>query len=518
MLVSIWFALLLGVMGALTGYLAGIIISGIRASAAEKSAENIIKAANREAEVIRRDADVQAKDVVIRAREEFEKTSESKRRDALALEERISIRETNLERKFAMLEKKEESVDGRLNELDRLKSGLLGQTKDLEDLKNERREMLQQVASMSQEQAKTTLMNELEGDLKHDAATLIRRVQEEAKSTAEREARKIITSAIERYAAAQVNEITTCTVPLPNEEMKGRIIGREGRNIRALEAATGVNVLIDDTPEVVVVSGFDPIRREVARITLETLIADGRIQPSRIEEVVAKTQSEIDEAIQAAGEDAVYQLKLHGLGPEILRTVGRLKFRTSYGQNVLQHSIEMGHLMGMMASELDLDPDIARRIGLLHDIGKALDHSIEGGHAIIGADLIRKHGESPVVVNAVAAHHNDVEPESAYAILTKAGDAITAARPGARSATTDLYLKRLAKLEAIATSYRGVEKCYAIQAGREIRVIVLPRQISDDDAAQMARNISQQIEQTLEYPGQIKVTVVRETRCVEYAK
>ncbi len=518
MLVSIWFALLLGVMGALTGYLAGIIISGIRASAAEKSAENIIKAANREAEVIRRDADVQAKDVVIRAREEFEKTSESKRRDALALEERISIRETNLERKFAMLEKKEESVDGRLNELDRLKSGLLGQTKDLEDLKNERREMLQQVASMSQEQAKTTLMNELEGDLKHDAATLIRRVQEEAKSTAEREARKIITSAIERYAAAQVNEITTCTVPLPNEEMKGRIIGREGRNIRALEAATGVNVLIDDTPEVVVVSGFDPIRREVARITLETLIADGRIQPSRIEEVVAKTQSEIDDAIQAAGEDAVYQLKLHGLGPEILRTVGRLKFRTSYGQNVLQHSIEMGHLMGMMASELDLDPDIARRIGLLHDIGKALDHSIEGGHAIIGADLIRKHGESPVVVNAVAAHHNDVEPESAYAILTKAGDAITAARPGARSATTDLYLKRLAKLEAIATSYRGVEKCYAIQAGREIRVIVLPRQISDDDAAQMARNISQQIEQTLEYPGQIKVTVVRETRCVEYAK
>ena len=467
MLVSIWFALLLGVMGALTGYLAGIIISGIRASAAEKSAENIIKAANREAEVIRRDADVQAKDVVIRAREEFEKTSESKRRDALALEERISIRETNLERKFAMLEKKEESVDGRLNELDRLKSGLLGQTKDLEDLKNERREMLQQVASMSQEQAKTTLMNELEGDLKHDAATLIRRVQEEAKSTAEREARKIITSAIERYAAAQVNEITTCTVPLPNEEMKGRIIGREGRNIRALEAATGVNVLIDDTPEVVVVSGFDPIRREVARITLETLIADGRIQPSRIEEVVAKTQSEIDEAIQAAGEDAVYQLKLHGLGPEILRTVGRLKFRTSYGQNVLQHSIEMGHLMGMMASELDLDPDIARRIGLLHDIGKALDHSIEGGHAIIGADLIRKHGESPVVVNAVAAHHNDVEPESAYAILTKAGDAITAARPGARSATTDLYLKRLAKLEAIATSYRGVEKCYAIQAGRK---------------------------------------------------
>ena len=518
MLVSIWFALLLGVMGALTGYLAGIIISGIRASVAEKSAENIIKAANREAEVIRRDAGVQAKDAVIRAREEFEKTSESKRRDALALEERISIRETNLERKFAMLEKKEESVDGRLNELDRLKSGLLGQTKDLEDLKNERREMLQQVASMSQEQAKTTLMNELEGDLKHDAATLIRRVQEEAKSTAEREARKIITSAIERYAAAQVNEITTCTVPLPNEEMKGRIIGREGRNIRALEAATGVNVLIDDTPEVVVVSGFDPIRREVARITLETLIADGRIQPSRIEEVVAKTQSEIDDAIQAAGEDAVYQLKLHGLGPEILRTVGRLKFRTSYGQNVLQHSIEMGHLMGMMASELDLDPDIARRIGLLHDIGKALDHSIEGGHAIIGADLIRKHGESPVVVNAVAAHHNDVEPESAYAILTKAGDAITAARPGARSATTDLYLKRLAKLEEIATSYRGVEKCYAIQAGREIRVIVLPRQISDDDAAQMARNISQQIEQTLEYPGQIKVTVVRETRCVEYAK
>jgi ribonuclease Y len=378
--------------------------------------------------------------------------------------------------------------------------------------------MLQQVASMTEEQARRTLKAEVEADLVHDASSMIRRIQEDARANAEKQARDIIATAIERYAADQVSEVTTCTVSLPNEEMKGRIIGREGRNIRSLEAATGINILIDDTPEVAVISGFDPLRREVARVALENLINDGRIHPARIEEVVRKVQTEIDETIRESGEDALYELKLRGLAPDITRTLGRLKYRHSYGQNVLAHSIEMAHVMGMMASELGLDPAIARRIGLLHDIGKALDHTIEGSHAIIGADLIRKHGESATVVNAVAAHHNDVEPESVYAVLTKAADAITAARPGARSETTALYLQRLEKLEAIANSFRGVNKSYAIQAGREIRVLVEPTQISDGDAVQLARNVCKRVENELEYPGQIKVTVVRETRCVEYAR
>ena len=324
--------------------------------------------------------------------------------------------------------------------------------------------------------------------------------------------------AIERYAADQVNEITTCTVHLPNDEMKGRIIGREGRNIRSLEAATGVNILIDDTPEVVVISGFDPLRREVARITLERLINDGRIHPGRIEEVVEKVQEEIDETIRQAGEAAIYELGLQGVAPELVRTIGKLKYRTSYSQNVLQHSIEMGHLMGNMASELGLNPIIARRIGLFHDIGKALTHEVEGSHAIIGADLIKRHGEEQLVVNAVAAHHHEVEQESAYAILATAADAMTAARPGARSETTEIYLKRLEELEEIANTYRGVEKSYAIQAGRELRVLVEPGKIDDNEALIMARNISRQIEDRMTYPGQIKVTVVRETRCVEFAR
>jgi ribonuclease Y len=371
---------------------------------------------------------------------------------------------------------------------------------------------------MSQDDAKNILMEKMEQEMQSEAGALLRHIQEEARETAEKKAREIITMAIERYAADQANEITTCTVHLPNDEMKGRIIGREGRNIRTIEAATGVDILIDDTPEVVVISGFDPLRREVARIALERLISDGRIQPARIEEVVSKVKEEIEETIRDAGEQAIYELSLQGIDPELMRTVGRLKFRHSFAQNVLQHSIEMAHLMGMMAAELNQDPVIAKRIGLFHDIGKALDHQIEGNHAIIGADLLRKHNEPAVVVNAVAAHHHDVEPESLYAALASAADAITASRPGARSETTEIYLKRLAKLEEIANGFRGVEKSYAIQAGREIRVIIEPSRIDDNEAMQMARNIAKQVESELQYPGQIKVTVIRETRCVEYAK
>ena len=518
MMVTIWFALCLGIVGALSGYLAGIILSRVRAAAAEQSAETIIKNARREAEVITRDAEVESRDVILRSKEELETQNYAKRKDLLAIEGRISQREINIERKFVLLDKKEDSIENRLETIEHKKTDLCQREEELKALDEEKRRLLQQVAGMTQSEARKTLMDEIKSDLRHDSASMIRRAQEESREIAEKQARKIISTAIERFAADQVSEITTCTVSLPNDDMKGRIIGREGRNIRALEAATGVNILIDDTPEVVVVSGFDPLRREIAKATLQTLVSDGRIQPGRIEEVVAKVRAEIDETIREAGENAAYQLKLQALAPEILRTAGRLKFRYSYGQNVLQHSIEMGHLMGMMAAELGLDAAIARRIGLLHDIGKALDHSIEGSHAIIGADLIKRNGETPMVVNAVAAHHNDVEPESIYAVLTKAADAITAARPGARSATTDLYLHRLAKLEEIANGFRGVEKSFAIQAGREIRVIVEPKEINDEDAIQLARNISKQVEENLEYPGQIKVTVVRETRCVEYAR
>ncbi len=361
-------------------------------------------------------------------------------------------------------------------------------------------------------------MKQLEEEVRGEAGTLIRHIQEETKAIAEKKARDILVTAIQRYAADQASEITTSTVHLPGDDMKGRIIGREGRNIRSIEAVTGVDILIDDTPEVVVISSFDPLRREIARISLERLIADGRIHPSRVEEVVAKVKEEVDIAIREAGEAAIYELSITNVDPILIHTLGRLKYRHSYGQNVLEHSIEMAHLMGMMAADLGLDQPVARRIGLFHDLGKALDHKIEGSHALIGADLLRKHNEQAVVINAVAAHHGDVTQETPYAVLACAADAITASRPGARSENTELYLKRLEKIEQIASSFGGVEKSYAIQAGREVRVIISPSKIDDGQAMQMARNIAKQIETNLDYSGQIKVTVIRETRCVEYAK
>lgn len=513
-----WLSPLVAVVFLALGYFAHAIFNRLRVSAAEKNASLIRDTARRDADVVLKEAKLQARDEVIRAREEFEAECKNRRQELLALEERITHRETNLDRKVTMLDKKEESIDQKIEELDRQKSGLDTRASELDNLAGQQRAKLQEVAAMSQEDARQLLMSQLEEELKAESGNRIRHVQEETKERSEREARRIVTMAIERYAADQVNEITTSTVVLPNDEMKGRIIGREGRNIRSLEAATGVNILIDDTPEVVVISGFDPLRREVARLSLERLIEDGRIHPTRIEEVVAKVQSEMEETIRLAGEEAIYELGLQHVAPELVRTLGRLKFRHSYGQNVLKHSVEMGHIIGLMASELGLDPTTAKRIGLFHDIGKALDHQVEGGHAIIGADLLKRHGEQPLVYNAVAAHHGEVEPESLYANLTVAADAMTAARPGARSETTEIYLKRLEKLEAISNQFRGVEKSYAIQAGRELRVLVEPTKIDDNEAMQMARNISKQIEQELQYPGQIKVTVVRETRCIEYAK
>ncbi|MFH0954010.1 MAG: ribonuclease Y [Verrucomicrobiota bacterium] len=513
-----WLPTMFTLIGIAAGYYVRLILSKLVAATAEKTARITLEDARRESENILRESKIQARDDVIKAREAFEHEVKSRRQELLALEERLSQRETNLDRKMAVLDKKETALDEKIGELEQQKSALKTRDQELQTLMNQAREKLQQVAAMSQEDARRVLMQQVEESLRSETGAMIRRLQEEAKETSEKDARRIITLAIERYAADQVNEVTTSTVNLPNDEMKGRIIGREGRNIRALEAATGVNILIDDTPEVVVISGFDPLRREIARISLDRLMADGRIHPARIEEVVTKVQEEMDQMVMAAGEGAIYELGLSGVEPELVRTLGRLKYRHSFAQNVLQHSVEMARLMGLMASELQLDPQIAKRVGLFHDIGKALDHQVEGSHAIIGADLLRRHNEPAVVYNAVAAHHGEVEAESLYSVLATAADAISASRPGARSETTEIYLKRLEKLEAIANSFRGVEKSFAMQAGREIRVIVEPGKIDDNEAMQLARNISKEIEQQLEYPGQIKITVVRETRCVEYAR
>ncbi|MFH0879132.1 MAG: ribonuclease Y [Lentisphaerota bacterium] len=513
-----WTPTAIGLLFLCLGYYAHMVFARAKAASSGKDAQRILEDARRDAESLQREAKIQARDEVIRAREAFELEVKSRRQELLTLEDRINQRETNLDRKVGLLDKKELSIDQKITELESKREGLRSKEQEVEALLAEQRTKLQQMSGLSQDEARKQLMAQLENDLKNEAAALIRHCHEEAKERAEKEARELITLSIERYAADQVNEITTSTVSLPNEEMKGRIIGREGRNIRTLEAATGVNILIDDTPEVVVISGFDPLRREIARQVLERLMADGRIHPARIEEMVAKVTEEMDETIRKAGEEAIYELGLQKVAPELVRTLGRLKFRHSFSQNVLQHSIEMAHLMGMMASELGLDPHIAKRVGLFHDIGKALDHQVEGNHAIIGADLLKRHAEPSIVYNAVAAHHGEAQGESLYASLAKAADAITAARPGARTETTEIYLKRLEKLEEIANSYRGVNKSYAMQAGREIRVFVEPTKIDDNEALQMARNVSKQIEQEMEYPGQIKVTVVRETRCIEYAR
>ncbi len=513
-----WSILAVSLASIVLGYFIHVFKNKYRMDMAKKDAETILADAKEKAELILKKADVDSRNEVIKAREEFEKDNKIRRREIIALEERMAQREANLDRRVSMLDNKELSFDSKIADLAREKDNLLAEEKRLKEAVQAANNKLQESAQMSEEQARETLLGKVEEDLTAEKGLLIRRMQEEAKEAAEKNARSIIVTAINRYAADQVNEVTTCSVNLPNDEMKGRIIGKEGRNIRSLEAETGCNILIDDTPEVVIISGFDPMRREIARITIEQLVSDGRIHPARIEEIVAKVKEEVDDTIRQAGESAIYELGLRSVAPELLRTLGRLKYRHSFSQNVLQHSVEMAHLMGMMAAELGLDSTIAKRVGLFHDLGKAIDHTVEGSHAIIGADLLKKHGEQPIVYNAVAAHHGDVEAESLYATLAAAADAITAARPGARSETTELYLKRLKDLEEIANSFKGVTKSYAIQAGRELRVIVEPSRIDDNEAMVMARNISHHIEDKMQYPGQIKVTVIRETRCIEYAK
>ena len=506
------------VVGLGIGYGVRVWMSSVRSSQMERDANQLLKDAKKDADSLLKEAGLQAKAEVLKAREDFEASTKSRREELATLDNRVAQREANLDRKVAMIDKKERTLEQRSAEVEKQATDLEKNREELTRLVDEEKVRLQRVAGMTEAEARQTLLATVEAEVHNEVGGLIRRLQEEAKDTAEREARRIVSMAVQRYAASHASELMTSSVSLPNDEMKGRIIGRDGRNIRAIEAATGVTLLIDDTPEAVVISGFDPVRREVARISLERLIQDGRIHPARIEEVVTKTREEMDERIRQAGEEAIYQVGIRDVEPELVRTLGRLKFRSSYSQNVLMHSIEVAQVMGVMAAELGLDVTLAKRIGLLHDIGKALDHDIEGSHALIGADLLRRLGETAVVINAVAAHHEEAPCESLYAILAAAGDAISAARPGARSETTEIYVKRLEKLEGIANSFPGVDKSYAIQAGREMRVVVQPEKVNDHDAMTLARNICKKIEGELQYPGQIKVMVVRETRCVEYAR
>ncbi|MBW9144058.1 ribonuclease Y [Clostridium sp. CM028] len=478
---------------------------------AEKEAKKIIDESVKDAESKKKEAILEAKEEVHRLRTDLEKESRERRNEVQRLERRNIQREESLDKKSDVLERKEENLNKKQQESEMLEASV-------QDLYTKQRGELERLSGLTSDEAKQVLLDEIRKEIKHDAAIMIKEIETKAKEEADKKAREIITYAIQRCAADHVAETTVHVVSLPNDEMKGRIIGREGRNIRTLETLTGVDLIIDDTPEAVILSAFDPIRREVARIALEKLIVDGRIHPARIEEMVEKAKKEVDSDIKEEGEQATFETGVHGLHSEIIRLLGRLKYRTSYGQNVLKHSIEVSYLAGLMASELGIDPTLAKRCGLLHDIGKAVDHEVEGPHALIGSEIAKKHHESSIVVNAIAAHHGDVELESLEAILVQAADAISAARPGARRETLEAYIKRLEKLEEIANSYEGVEKSYAIQAGREVRIMIKPEIIDDAGAVEMARNLVKRIENELEYPGQIKVNVIRETRAIDYAK
>lgn len=479
-------------------------------SAEEKSRE-IIDEALRTAETKKREALLEAKEESLKTKNELEKETKERRAELQRYERRVLSKEENLDKKSETLERREASITAREDNLNR-------KLAEAEELRGKRQQELERISGLTSEQAKEYLLKSVEDDVKHDTARMIKEMETRAKEEAEKKAKEYIVAAIQRCAADHVAETTVSVVQLPNDEMKGRIIGREGRNIRTLETMTGVELIIDDTPEAVVLSGFDPVRREVARIALERLVVDGRIHPARIEEMVEKAQREVEASMREEGEAATLEVGIHGIHPELVKLLGRMKFRTSYGQNALKHSIEVSHLSGLLASEIGVDIRMAKRAGLLHDIGKSIDHEVEGSHVKLGSELCKKYKESAVVVNAVESHHGDVEPESLIACIVQAADAISAARPGARRETLETYTNRLKQLEEITDSFKGVDKSYAIQAGREVRVMVVPEQINDDDMVLLARNISKKIEESMEYPGQIRVNVIRESRVTDYAK
>jgi ribonuclease Y len=489
-----------------------------RLMSTESLAEKIISEAKKEAETHKREAILEAKDQWYKAKENFERETQARKADLAKLERRFAEREGNLNRKVDILDKKEGEIRNREKHVGGRERALTDKENELARKVEEENKRLERIAGMTPEEAKRILMSNMEDEAKHEAAQLVRRIREEAQRKADREAREILTLAIQRCAADHVVESTVSVVSLPNEEMKGRIIGREGRNIRSFELSTGIDVIIDDTPEAVILSGFDPVRREIAKVALERLVADGRIHPARIEEVVAKVQAEMDEKIREVGEQVSLDVGVHGLHPELIKLLGRLQYRTSYGQNVLQHSREVAHLASIMAAELGFDPSLAKRAGLLHDIGKAIDHETEGTHTQIGAEMAQKYGENPAVVHAVGYHHDDAVAESAISVLVQAADAVSSARPGARRETLESYIKRLEKLEKIADSFKGVAKAFAIQAGREIRIMVESKEVSDQQAEELSQEIASRVESELEYPGQVKVVVIRETRAIEYAK
>jgi len=502
----------------LAGYLARKHMAEKKLGDAETKATQIVEQAKKEAQDRHREAELEAKDLLYRMRQDFERSTQDRRQEIANLEKRLTQKEENIDRRLGLLEGKEKEIEVKQQNVQKVEENIKQKDNQLHALIMEEKERLQRISSLSAEEAKQILLNRLSEELNAEKSVLIKRQEEELRSTADKKSREILSLAIQRCAAEHTVETTVSVVNLPGDEMKGRVIGREGRNIRAFEMATGVDVIIDDTPEAVSLSCFDTVRREIARMSLEKLISDGRIHPGRIEEVVEKTKKDMDEKIREEGERAAFDAQVDGLHPEIIKLLGRLKYRTSFGQNALQHSKEVSYLLGVMASELGLDFKLARRIGLLHDIGKAVDHQVEGTHAKLGADLARKYNESVEVVGAIEAHHEEAEPKSLYAVLAVAADAISAARPGARRETLETYIKRLDKLEGIANVFKGVEKSYAIQAGREIRVIVQPEKISDSEAVNLSREIRKKIEEGMEYPGQIKVTVIRETRAIEYAK
>jgi ribonuclease Y len=512
-----------------TGLITGIVLSLIyRLSLKRKKAAieieieiekaKIIEESKKEAEKIKKEALLEAKDIVYQAKSEVEKELKERRSELNHLDRRLRHKEETIEKKFDQLEKKEQEVSKREKDYNVKERGIQERENHYNQLIKEQTQVLEKLSGLSSEEAKQEFLRRIEEESRFEAAKLVKRLEDEARENAEKKAKEIMGLAVERYSSDYVADATITAVTLPNDEMKGRIIGREGRNIRALEAATGVDLIVDDTPEVVTLSAFDPVRREIARLSLERLITDGRIHPTRIEEIVEKVRKEVETLIREEGEKAVFDLGLSGIHPELLKLLGRLKYRTSYGQNVLQHSREVAYLAGLMAGELGVDVKLAKRAGILHDIGKAVDHEVEGSHQEIGANVAKKYGENQKVINAILVHHGEGDPTTVEAALVTAADALSAARPGARKESIESYLKRLEKLEQMALSYKGVEKCYAIQAGRELRIIVKPEDVNDELSSMISKELAKKIESEMTYPGQIKVTVIRESRYVEYAK